>query len=152
MTVEIDLWLITTKGRLGSVMQNRLTIFNEVKLSFLPSLAMPMRPAGSQVSNTFINELVGTHKMANEADFTAIDRALKIIPFNGKIKTWPRWRARFEAMAQVKRFLMPLKKKGNLPQDPEDYDTGMNAEQKAVAERAIKMKCGLQHSHLECGR
>ena len=78
--------------------------------------------------------------MANKVDLMAIDRALKIIPFDGKIETWPRWRARFEVMAQVKGFWMALKKKGNLPQDPEDYDTGMNAEQKAAAERAIKMK------------
>ena len=77
--------------------------------------------------------------MANEVDLSMIDRALKIIPFNGKIETWPRWRARFKAMAQVKGFWMALKKKGKLPQDPEDYDTGMNAEQKAAAERAIKM-------------
>ena len=28
-------------------------------------------------------------------------------------------------MAQVKGFWMALKKKGNLPQDPEEYDTGM---------------------------
>ena len=77
--------------------------------------------------------------MANEVDLSTIDRALKIVPFDGKIETWPRWRARFEAMAQVKGFWMALKKKGNLPQDPEDYDTGMSAEQKAAAERAIKM-------------
>ena len=100
---------------------------------------MPTRPAGSQVSNSFINELVGTHNMANEADLMAIAGALKIVLLDGKIKMCPRWRARFEAMAQVKRFWMELKKKGNLPQDPEDYDTGMNAEQKAVEERAIKM-------------
>jgi len=75
----------------------------------------------------------------NEMDVNAVDKMLKIVPFDRKIKTWPRWRARFKAMAQVKGFWMALKKKGNLPDDPEDYETGMNAEQKAAAEKAIKL-------------
>ena len=34
---------------------------------------------------------------------------------------------------------MALKKKGNLPEDPEDCDTCMDADQKTATERAIKL-------------
>jgi len=77
--------------------------------------------------------------MVNEMDVNAVDKMLKIVPFDRKIKTWPRWRARFKAMAQVKGFWKALEKKGNLPDNPEDYETGMNAEQKAAVEKAIKL-------------
>ena len=42
-------------------------------------------------------------------------------------------------MTQVKGFWMALKRKENLPEDPADYDTRMNADQKAATERAIKL-------------
>ena len=77
--------------------------------------------------------------MANERDVNSVDKTLKIVPLDKKIETWPRWRARFEAMAQVKGLWTALKKKGDLPDNPEDYETGMNAEQKAAAEKAIKL-------------